>query len=124
MNVNGHTIALWTGVGASIIGMVGGYASFRGELKKQHEEVLAQAVQRQQRIDALNRRLEGIENHLQFIDETLPEHDRELARRIFAQVQQQMNQQQAQQVYYEKSAPVLAMKSVKKLEVPAVKETQ
>lgn len=116
-----HVIAVWTGIGASLIGIAGGYVSIHNDLKKQHETTIAQAAQRQQRIDFLNQRLDAMDRHLQFIDETLPEHDKELARRIFAQVQLQVQQaQQVQPVMYENAEPAMAMRKMKKLEIPAV----
>jgi len=119
--MNIHAIALWTGIGASLVGMAGGYVSIHNDLQKQREDLVTQAAQRQQRIDALNQRLDQMDQHLNFIDATLPAHEQELARRIFAQVKLQVQQAQVQQpVMYDMKGPRLAEKKRTVLSVPTV----
>lgn len=124
--MNLHTVGQW----AAIVGVAAGvYFPLHSELKSQREEVTQQAVQRQQRIDTLNRRLDGIDNHLQFIDETLPAHDKALARRVFnlqMQLQQVQQAQSTPPTLFEYSKSVIGHKAVTlpavSADVPAIEK--
>lgn len=125
MTLNGHTFALWAGIGASILGMAGGYVSIHKDLAEAsataHQDAVNAARQQQQRIDEFQQWRANVERHLEFIDNTLPRDRQAIARQVFALKQQVEEVKASQPVSYERQAPVLAMRSVKRLgTLPAV----
>jgi hypothetical protein len=120
MTLNGHSIALWAGIGASMIGMIGGYQSIHKDLETAHQDAINAARTQQQRRDEFEQWRFNVERHLEFIDNTLPRDRQAIARQVFALRQQVQEVKASQPVMYERSAPVLAMRKMKSLDVPAV----
>ena len=120
MDINGHAIALWAGIGVSMFGMGTGFVSLHNSLEAAHQDAIKAAQIQQQRIDEFQAWKYDVERHFQFIDSTLPKDRQKIAQQFFALRQQVQQVQASQPIMYERRAPALAMKGMKNLNLDAV----